>query len=144
MLSHSIVKQGGTSKSTNSHFGTTHRPRHEVGAERAVAAARWWPAAHRRPAGANQRRSSASYYSCTSSRASVPQRWSCCVDMIQQQRVVRACARHGRCSVNYEPIAWTAKMYRTFRQIPTFAKHFLAPFFKKIRQFLPSVLILDK
>ena len=38
MRSRSIVKQGGTS-TTISQCGTAHRPRHQVGAERAVAAA---------------------------------------------------------------------------------------------------------
>ena len=54
------------------------------------------PVAHRRPSGTIQRHSSASYHSYTS-RASMPQRLPCCVDMVQQQQVVRA--RHGRCSV---------------------------------------------
>ena len=130
MLWRSIVKQGGTSTHKSSHFTTTNHPRHQVGAERAVAAARRRPAAHRRHAGTTQRRSSASYYSYTS-RATVPQLLPCC------RYDTATAAAGGACQAwkmlgDYKPMIWRAKMYRTFPQIPTFTKVLFSPFFKKI------------
>ena len=139
---HSIVKQGGTSKRTGMHCRTANRPRQQVGAKRALAAARQRHAAYRRFAGTIQCRSYASYYSYTS-RDSVPHgllRWA---DMIQQQQVVRAW--HRRCSmITYKAMMCTAETYRTFHQIPSFAKVVFSYFVNKTSQLSPSVFTLEK
>ena len=94
MLSRSIVKQGGTSTSTSSHFGTTHHPRHQVGAERAVAAARRGPL----PTDGPLEQSNAARPRQSSSTLLEPLCLSSCraVSIVIQQQLVRA--RHARCS----------------------------------------------
>ena len=44
----------------------------------------------------------------------------------------------------YKPMIWTAKLYRTFRQIPTFAKVLFCPVVKILPQILPLVIFLEK
>ena len=127
MLSRSMVKRGGTSTSTNSHFGRAHRPRHQVGAERAVAAARCPPTAHWNSLTPLVRIILQLHLSSLCASAVVV---LCRYDTAAGCGVCQARSMLG----DYKPMIWTAKMYGTFHHIPTLAK-LLSPFIKKILAF---------
>ena len=61
----------------------------------------------------------------------VPRRLSCCCVSIYDTAAAGGACQAWKMLGYFKPMIWTAKMYRTFRQLPTFAEVLCCPFFQE-------------